>query len=220
VDPARVLSVNVTHELVRGSRGSLSGIDKRPVAGRVRVGRLGVEGDVQYDKRHHGGPDQAVYAYAAEAAHWWAAEIGREVPPGQLGENLTTQGVAVTGAVVGELWRVGSTLLQPVLPRIPCRKFAAFWGVPRLVKRFTEHGDCGAYLRVLEEGEVAAGDAVEVVDRPAHGITVGDLFRAVSGDRELIDRIAALDALPDKMRSWVVQVAADDAAAAGAPAAG
>jgi MOSC domain-containing protein YiiM len=125
---ARVVSVNVVHELIHGSRGSWSGIDKRPVSGRVRVGRLGVEGDVQYDKRYHGGPDQAVYAYAAEGAQWWAGEIGRDVPPGQLGENLTTQGVDVTGAVVGELWRVGSTLLQPILPRIPCRKFAGLLG--------------------------------------------------------------------------------------------
>ena len=208
---ARVVSVNVVHELIHGSRGSWSGIDKRPVSGRVRAGRLGVEGDVQYDKRYHGGPDQAVYAYAAEGAQWWAGEIGRDVPPGQLGENLTTQGVDVTGAVVGELWRVGSTLLQPILPRIPCRKFAAYWAVPRLVKRFTERGDCGAYLRVLEEGDLAAGDAVEVVDRPAHGITIGDLFRAQAGDRDLIHRIAALDVLPDKMRTWAADIAAEPA---------
>src|SRR3990170_1435592 len=107
METGRLVAVNVVHQLIPDVRGDLdlTGIDKRPVSGRVRVGRLGVEGDVQYDERHHGGPDQAVYAYSAEGARWWAEQLGREIPPGSFGENLTTEGVEVTEAVIGERWR-------------------------------------------------------------------------------------------------------------------
>ena len=182
-------------------RPNRSGIDKRPVQGRVAVGELGLDGDVQANRRHHGGEGQAVYAYAQEDADWWAAELDRELPAGRFGENLRTTGLDLTGAVLGERWRVGTTLLEVTASRTPCANFERFWGVPQLVRRFTAHGATGAYLRVLETGDVGAGDAVEVVSRPDHGVTVGLLFRATTTQRRRLPEIApALEHLPLKDR--------------------
>jgi MOSC domain-containing protein YiiM len=194
----RLLAVSVVHAPIPDSSGQdeQTAIDKRPVTGRVAVHRLGVGGDRQCDTRHHGGPDKAVYAYAGEDAAWWAGELGREVPPGRFGENLTTAGVDVTGAVIGERWRVGTVELQVRSPRIPCRTFQAFWDVPQLVKRFTVHGAPGAYLAVVREGELGAGDDVEVVDRPGHGLTVGEVFRGWTTDRALLRRVAVCADVP------------------------
>jgi MOSC domain-containing protein YiiM len=197
-------------------RPNRSGIDKRPVQGRVAVGRLGLDGDVQANRRHHGGEGQAVYAYAQEDADWWAAELDRELPAGRFGENLRTTGLDLTGAVLGERWRVGTTLLEVTASRTPCANFERFWGVPQLVRRFTAHGATGAYLRVLETGDVGAGDAVEVVSRPHHGVTVGLLFRATTTQRRRLPEIApALDHLPLKDRP---KLAARIAARTGASA--
>ncbi|TQS40763.1 MOSC domain-containing protein [Cryptosporangium phraense] len=193
-----VLSVNIGVLRVvpwTQSMGS-TGIDKRPVAGRVRAVGDGLESDVIVDTKNHGGYDQAVYAYAREDAEWWEAEIGRELSNGAFGENLTVQGVSCTDAVIGERWRVGSTLLEVSRPRIPCRTFAGFWDVPNLVKRFTQHGAPGAYLRIIEEGDVGAGDAIEVVGKPAHGVTIGEVFRALTGDRSLAPRLLEAPELP------------------------
>jgi len=208
VTTPRLLAVNVVHALVPDQRGDLdlTAIDKRPVDGRRRVHRLGVDGDQQYDTRNHGGPDQAVYAYAAEDARWWAGELDRDVPPGCFGENLTTEGLDVSGAVIGERWRVGSVLLQVRSPRIPCRTFAGFWDVPDLIKRFTAHGAPGAYLSVVEEGELGAGDALDVVERPAHGVTIGDLFAARSGDRDVLPRMLAVEELTEDYAAWTRRV--------------
>jgi MOSC domain-containing protein YiiM len=187
-----------------------TGIDKRPADGPVRLGRLGVDGDTICDTANHGGADQAVYAYAAEDTAWWQAQLAGELRfslgAGALGENLTVSGVAVTDAVVGELWQIGSALLQVSVPRIPCSTFAAFWQVDRLVRRFTEAARPGAYLRVLIEGEVQAGDVVTVLDRPGHGLTIGETFRALTGDRSLAPKLLTAPELPaavhDKARSW------------------
>ncbi|SCL41998.1 MOSC domain-containing protein YiiM [Micromonospora pallida] len=190
----------VTEAEWAGDASGLSGIDKRPAAGRVAVRVDGVVGDFIAERAHHGGPDQAVYAYATEDADWWAAELGRALPPGRFGENLSTLGVDVTGAVIGEQWAIGSALLQVTKPRTPCRTFAGFWGVPDLVKRFTARAAPGAYLRVLREGEVAAGDPVEVRDRPAHGVTVGEVFRALNREPELLPRLLEATELPEAIR--------------------
>jgi MOSC domain-containing protein YiiM len=182
-----------------GRRPDRTGIDKRPVTGRVAVHPLGLEGDVQVNRRHHGGEGQAVYAYAQEDADWWAAELGRELPPGRFGENLRTRGLDLTGAVLGERWRVGTALLEVAAPRTPCANFERFWGVPQLVKRFTARGATGAYLRVLEPGDVGAGDPVEIVHRPAHGITAGTAFRALTTQKSRLPELApALRFLPHK----------------------
>jgi MOSC domain-containing protein YiiM len=176
-----------------------SGIDKKSVAGRVAVHELGLDGDVQVNRKHHGGEGQAVYAYAQEDADWWSAELGRDLLPGRFGENLRTSGVDLTGALLGERWRIGTALFEVTAPRIPCANFARFWGVPQLVKRFTAHGASGAYLRVLEPGDVGAGDLVEAVERPDHGVTVGLTFRALTTQKHRLPEVTpALAYLPVK----------------------
>ena len=160
-----------------------SGIDKRPVAGQVAVHPLGLDGDVQINKKHHGGEGQAVYAYAQEDADWWQRELDRELSPGRFGENLRTAGLDLVHAVIGERWQVGTALFEVTAWRTPCANFARYWGIPDLVKRFAAHGATGAYLRVLETGAVGAGDPVEVVLRPEHGITVGEAFRIATSER-------------------------------------
>ncbi|SDY08096.1 MOSC domain-containing protein YiiM [Modestobacter sp. DSM 44400] len=182
-----------------GRRPDRSGIDKRPVGGRVAVGELGLDGDVQVNRRHHGGEGQAVYAYAQDDADWWAAELDRDLPPGRFGENLRTTGLDLVGAVLGERWQVGTALLEVTAWRTPCANFARYWAIPDLVKRFAAHGATGAYLRVLEPGHLAAGDVVEVVSRPDHGITVGRAFRiAMTEKSRLPDLAPALHHLPVK----------------------
>jgi MOSC domain-containing protein YiiM len=199
---------------VPGSRVGRSGIDKRPIEGRASVQQLGLDGDAQLDRRDHGGEGQAVYAYGQEDAEWWERELDRALPPGRFGENLRTSGVDLTNAVLGERWRVGTALFEVTGPRIPCNTFARFWGVPQLVKRFTARGASGAYLRVLETGEVGAGDAVDVVHRPDHGITAGLAFRALTTEQHRLPELApALAHLPVKNQP---KIAAKIAARAGA----
>lgn len=191
-----------------------SGIDKRPVKGPVSVRLLGLTGDTICDTVNHGGPDQAVYAYAEEDTAWWQIQLADELSftlkPGSLGENLTVRGVDVTNAVIGERWRIGSVILQVSVPRIPCSTLAGFWQVKRLVKRFTEAGRCGAYLRVLTEGELAAGDAVTVLDSPGHGLTISQTFRALTGDRQLAHKLLTAPELPADVRNraagWLATV--------------
>jgi MOSC domain-containing protein YiiM len=202
-----VVSVNVGHAVpVDWSQNQRStAIDKHPVEGPVKVflDRVGTD---EHGFEGHGRQYQAVYAYAREDAEFWEAELGRPLPPGVFGENLTTVGLEVSGAVSGEHWRVGSTLLQVTTPRIPCLTFAGWWQVPDLIKRFTAAGRPGAYLRVLELGEVRAGDAVELLDRPEHGVTVADLMVARTGDRSLVPRLREVS-LPPKWQDWLSSVA-------------
>lgn len=174
-----LLAVCRVHQLLPdpGPVGTTA-IDKRPVAGRVKAAPLGLYADVQADRANHGGLDQAVYAYAQEDADVWAAEFGYEVTPGLFGENLRTRGVAVSTAVIGERWRVGTATLEVTQPRTPCATFQRRLAEPRWVKRFTQANRTGAYLRVVEPGTLGAGDAVEVVHRPTHGVTVADWFAA------------------------------------------
>ena len=182
-----------------GRKPNRSGIDKRAVAGRVAVQELGLEGDVQVNRKYHGGEGQAVYAYAQEDADFWIAELGRELPPGRFGENLRTSGLDLTGALLGERWRIGTALFEVTAPRIPCANFARFWNEPQLVKRFTAHGASGAYLRVLETGEIGAGDAIDVVHRPDHGVTTGRTFRILTTQKSRVAELApALHHLPVK----------------------
>ena len=178
-------------------RGRMTAIDKRPVEavelrdpGPKRGGLgSGVVGDEIVTRRHHGGSAQAVYAVAREELDWWGAELGRDLPDGLFGENLTTAGLDVDGAVVGERWRVGTALLEVTGPRVPCATFAAWMGERGWVRRFSERGRTGAYLAVVEPGVVSRADAVAVVDRPAHGITVPEVFRAFMGDGALAARV-------------------------------
>jgi MOSC domain-containing protein YiiM len=206
---AELVSVNLAQVMKTRWKDNVgfTGIDKRPASGRVRVFDHHVDGDSILDVANHGGPDKAAYAYAREDAAWWASELGRDVPPGSFGENLSTSGLDVTGAVIGERWTIGSAVFEVSCPRIPCRTFAGFWDVPRLIKWFTEVGRPGAYLRIYAEGDVGAGDAIEVVHRPAHGVTIGETFRALTGDHSLASRLLEASELPaeahERARVWL-----------------
>jgi MOSC domain-containing protein YiiM len=202
----RVEAVNVGQPRTLGFADGVvtTAIWKSPVSGRRHVRRLNVDGDQQADLRVHGGPDKAVYAYAAESTAWWAADLGvDDLPQGMFGENLTTSGVDVDAAVVGERWRVGSALLQVSQPRIPCYKLGIRFGDPAMPRRFAAAGRPGAYLRVLEEGEIGAGDAVVVEARPEHGVTVADVSAAYhSHDVALAARLLAVDELNESWKVW------------------
>ncbi len=166
-------------------------IDKRPVAHPVLIHRLGVGDDEIADLTHHGGPDQAVYAFAREDYAYWERELGRALAPGTFGENLTTVGVNIQDARIGERWRVGASLLEVTGVRIPCSVFAGAIGERRWVKRFTRHGVPGAYLRVIEPGEVRSGDPIQVVETRDHHLTVGFAFQAGTTRPELLADLAA-----------------------------
>ncbi|MER5401412.1 MOSC domain-containing protein [Streptomyces sp. NPDC002599] len=178
----------------------VTGIDKRPVDGPVRVtapgpkgtGGSGLAGDTVCHLRHHGGDDQAVYAVAREDLDDWERELGRTLPNGGFGENLTTLGLDVSGALIGERWRMGSGLvLEVTCGRIPCRTFQEHLGEKGWVRRFTHRGAPGAYLRVIEPGEIRSGDPVEIVHRPVHDVTVALQFRASTTERKLLPRLLA-----------------------------
>jgi MOSC domain-containing protein YiiM len=205
VSDARVVSVNLASVRLIMINGEpvKTGIFKLPAEGRVAVGAEGLEGDRQVDRRVHGGPDKAVYAYGTGDYEWWAGELGRETDPGLFGENLTVAGLDPSHAEIGERWRVGSALLEVSEPRQPCSKLAAKMGDPRFVKRFARALRLGAYLRVVAEGEVGAGDDVEVAARPGHGITIETLGRIAFGDRELIGRAHEAPALSPPWRRWL-----------------
>lgn len=198
-----VVSVNVgpVAPFVAG-RAKRSAIVKSPVSGRMAVRGVNVEGDDQADRTVHGGPDQAVYAYARESYAWWEAELGRGLAPGLFGENLTLEGVEVDDAVIGERWRVGSVVLEVTAPRIPCFKFAKRMDDRTWVKRFAAARRPGAYLRIAEEGHLAAGDPVVVVERPDHDVTVRLANEALLHDHTLAPRLLAAPALHPRMREW------------------
>jgi MOSC domain-containing protein YiiM len=188
---------------------NLTGIDKQPVDGPVLVtparakglGMVGLAGDRVYDVRNHGGPDQAVYAYAREDLDGWETELGRPLPNGVFGENLTTEGVEVNAALIGERWRVGpDVILEVSCPRIPCGTFQGWLAQAGWIKRFTQAARPGSYLRVIESGEIRAGDRIEIVHRPGHDVTIGVVFRAVTLEPELLPRLLAADALPAEIK--------------------
>lgn len=207
------MSVNVTYAVHEdewtGSVGR-TGIDKRSVDGRIRLSDDAVAGDVVADRKAHGGYDKAVYAYAREDAQWWEEELGISIACGRFGENLTTQGVDVTNALIGERWRIGSALLEVSQPRIPCAVFAGFWDRPTLIRDFSSAGRPGSYLRIIEEGEIGAGDEIVIVKKPSHGITISDLFAARSGERTRIAEIAKVPELPDSYREWARKILGGD----------
>ncbi|CAN2215917.1 6-N-hydroxylaminopurine resistance protein [Candidatus Nanopelagicaceae bacterium] len=208
---ARVLSINITSVVHQGewtgSEGR-TGIDKRSVVGSVEFKNNGVAGDRIIDTNVHGGYDQAVYAYAREDAQWWEKVIGEEIPAGKFGENLTTEGIDVNAALVGEQWKIGSVILEVSQPRIPCRVFAGFWKRATLIKDFTQAGRPGAYLRIIQEGTAQAGDAIEVIYKPDHSVSISDLFSAKSGERAKINEIKVVPQLSQGFKEWAEKIAA------------
>lgn len=199
-----LLSVNIGSTTTLPGIGA-TGIDKKPVSGPVEVrapgpkgvGGSGLIGDAVCNRRHHGGDYQAVYAYASEDLGTWAAELDRLLPAGSFGENLTTSGIDITNAVVGERWQVGEHVVLEVSgPRVPCRTFAQKIGERHWVKTFTAKAVPGAYLRVVEPGIIKAGDALRVLSRPDHDVTIELSFRALTTERDLLPRLLVADALP------------------------
>ncbi|MDP9116982.1 MAG: MOSC domain-containing protein [Actinomycetota bacterium] len=165
----------------------------------------GLVGDFIGDQRHHGGHDQAVYAFAREDLDQWQRFLGRQLPGGYFGENLTTRGIDVNAALIGERWRIGATLeLQVACPRIPCATFRGWVGHPGWLKVFTQANRPGAYLRVLTPGNVMAGDRIEVIHRPNHSVTVALVFRATTTEADLLDQLLpAGEDLQQETRSLV-----------------
>ena len=188
---------------------AMTGIDKRPVDEPVLVtapgpkgtGEVGLAGDRVCDVKHHGGPDQAVYAYAREDLDRWAAELEAPLGNGMFGENLTTAGLDVSGALIGERWRVGGDLLlEACCPRIPCGTFQGWLARRDWIKRFTAAARPGAYLRVIEPGEIRVGDPVVIEHRPDHDVTIALTFRALTTAPDLLPRLAAAGALPQDIK--------------------
>ncbi|MGH8996985.1 MAG: MOSC domain-containing protein [Acidimicrobiales bacterium] len=181
-------------------------IDKHPETGPVAVRTLGLAGDQISDTKNHGGVDQAVYAFAREDLDWWERELGRSIRDGQYGENLTTQGIDVNEALVGERWRIGTALFELASVRIPCNDFKGWMGESGYdnrawVKRFTEVGRPGPYLRVVEEGVLQVGDAIVVEHRPGHDVTISTLFLALTTNAELLPRLLRVDGLVAEARA-------------------
>jgi MOSC domain-containing protein YiiM len=211
----KLLSVNIGQPRpTDASDVGVTSIDKRPVTGPVMVrpapakgtGIVGLAGDRVCDVRHHGGPDQAVYAYAREDLDFWETELDRPLRSGVFGENLTTTGIDVNGALIGERWRVGpEAILEASCPRIPCRTFQGWMEQAGWIKRFTQAARPGTYFRVIESGEIRAGDVVEVVHRPEHDVTVAVAFRALTLEPELLPRLLAAEALPRDIREQALR---------------
>lgn len=199
------VSVGAVRPVDTGTRTVQTGIWKAPVAGRVAVAGVNLAGDDQADRSVHGGPDKVVYAYAVEDTEAWERELGRPLGPGAFGENLTTRGLDLSTARIGDRWRVGTTLLEVRQTRIPCFKLGLRMSDPAFVKTFARAGRPGAYLGILEEGDVGAGDRIDVVFRPDHTVTTALMTDALLFDRALRPRLLEAPALPQSWREWVAE---------------
>jgi MOSC domain-containing protein YiiM len=186
------------------AKGVMTGIWKLPVEGRIAARGINLAGDEQADRSVHGGVDKAVYAYSRDDYAWWESELSSPMEAGTFGENLTVTGVDLNAAVIGERWQVGSAVLEVSEPRFPCFKLGIRMGDPRFLRRFARARRPGAYLRIISEGDVGAGDLIAVTDRPSHEVTIGQFANAFLGDRKELPRILAADRLSDDWRSWIV----------------
>jgi MOSC domain-containing protein YiiM len=199
-----VVSVNVgrPRQIDWHGRTVTTSIWKEPVSGPVSATGVNLDGDDQADRRVHGGPTKALYAYAVEDYDWWADQLGTALEPGTFGDNLSVRGLDLTRAVVGERFRIGSVTVRVTEPRIPCFKLGIRMGDAGFVDRFANAARPGTYLAIEDPGEVAAGDEITFVDAPAHDITIGDVERAYHGDTELVAALADLDDLSESWRAW------------------
>jgi MOSC domain-containing protein YiiM len=200
----RVLSVNVgtPREFEFGGRLARSAIWKSPVPGRIAARGVNLNGDDQADRKAHGGPDKVIYAYAVEDLRWWEREVARSLDYGEFGENLTTEGIEVNSALVGERWAVGTSVLEVSEPRIPCWRLGVRMDDPQFPRRFTEALRPGPYLRLIVEGDVGAGDEIRVVERPDHDLTIQDVFRIYARDRDEVERLLAVPQMSASWRRW------------------
>jgi len=199
-----VVSVNVgrIRPVERDGKPATTAIWKTPVSGRVRAEGVNLSGDDQADRTVHGGYDKAVYAYAIEDTRWWESELGRGVGPGGFGENLTLEGLPLVDSVVGERWTAGTAVLEVSEPRLPCWKLGLRMGDALFPRRFTRAARPGTYLRIVEAGDVGAGDDVRVVSRPDHGLTVGDIWRVYHRDHRDVASLLAVPQLSGSWREW------------------
>lgn len=215
----QVLSINIGKlEPTAHSSTNVTGIFKRPVDGDVYISAPGVEkgasglaGDSIGDPRHHGGDDQAVYAFQREDLDRWQEIKERDFPNGAFGENLTTVGIDVNAALVGEQWRIGNeVVLELTGPRIPCRTFRGVISEPRWIKEFTQELRPGAYFKVITPGSIRAGDAIEVIHKPPHDVTISLVFEATTTNRALVSRLrAAAEYLPADLVEYAATAEVD-----------
>jgi MOSC domain-containing protein YiiM len=210
-DSGVLLSVHVGRPRAVPTRREpvLTAIWKQPVEGRVAVRGVNIDGDDQADRSVHGGPDKALYAYAEEEVRAWERELGRDLGAAAFGQNLTTRGISVSDAVIGEQWLVGSTVLEVAQPRQPCFKLGIRIGEPGFVKRFAHASRPGAYLRILREGDIGAGDRVHIASRPDHGITCRMVSDAILRDPNLLPVVVRAPELPSSLRAWMLDRIAD-----------
>jgi MOSC domain-containing protein YiiM len=199
-----VVSVNVgrARAVERDGQPASTAIWKSPVAGRVTAQGVNLDGDEQADREVHGGYDKAVYAYAIEDTRRWEAELGRSIGAGGFGENLTVEGLDLITTVIGERWIAGTAVLEVSQPRLPCWKLGVRMADPRFPQRFTRAGRPGTYLRIIEPGDVGAGDDVRVTSRPDHGVTIGDVWRVYHRDRRDAAVLLEVPQLSDSWREW------------------
>jgi MOSC domain-containing protein YiiM len=201
---AWVVSVNVGRPRMFEYNGhpAKSAIWKSPVPGRIAARGVNLEGDEQADRNAHGGFDKAVYAYASEDACWWEQQLARPLQYGEFGENLTTGGIDVNNAVIGERWTIGSTVLEVSEPRVPCWRLGVRMNDQLFVRRFTQALRPGAYLRIVVEGDLGTGDEIRVIDKPDHDLTVRDVFRIYTSDRDHAERLVNNPHLSESWRKW------------------
>jgi MOSC domain-containing protein YiiM len=200
----RLLSVNVGRPrefLFQGKRAT-SSIWKLPVAGPVAARGVNLEGDDQADREVHGGADKAVYAYAMEDVRFWEQELGRAIELSAFGENLTTLGLDLSAAIIGERWEIGSAILEVAQPRAPCWKLGVKMEDPGFPKKFTKAGRPGAYLRIAREGSLAPADPITVAHRPEHGVTIADVFRIYTRDRDEARTLLEVPELSEGWKEW------------------
>jgi MOSC domain-containing protein YiiM len=202
-----IISVNVSpiRTVTHDGKTVRTAIGKKPVSGRVPVDASGCRGDAQANLKFHGGPDRAVYAYASEDYDWWSERLGRPLPPGLFGENLTLSGIDVSGARIGERWRIGSAIVAVTSPRLPCASLARVMNDPHFVKTFGAALRPGAYLRVVDDGEIGSGDEATVLSRPDHDLTLATMMHINLFDHARIPEALAVPDLPGYVREWAME---------------
>ncbi|MGH2769747.1 MAG: MOSC domain-containing protein [Actinomycetota bacterium] len=201
---AQVLSVNVgrVREIRYRGKTHRTAIYKKPVPGRLHIAAESLAGDQQADHRYHGGPAKALYAYASEDYAWWQDRLGVELAPGTFGENLTLGGLPISHTLRGECFRVGTAVLRVTQPRFPCWKLGVRMGDHRFPREFLRSGRSGAYLAIVTEGDVAAGDPVETVSRPDHPVTIGLLAYLNDRDPKLGGYLLKVAEMPLEAEAW------------------
>ena len=203
------MNVGLPRDVIWKGRKVTTGIFKEPVAGRVRLRKLNLDGDRQADLAVHGGPEKAVYAYPSEHYAAWRSELGRpELTWGMFGENFTTDGMLENKTNIGDTFQIGSALVMVTQPRMPCYKLGIKFGRDEMLKLFLKSLRSGFYFSVLEEGEVAAEDEIKLVARDPNNVTIEDITKLYSTERdndELKRRAIEVEALPSSWRNYFLK---------------